>query len=105
MGQHGVDLAAVGGEVGAGLVDRIRAARGALQQLDHACTTLSAGAWLLGPRLTQPDITAAAAFTFLCETLALPVADYPALAAQVARCEAMPVFAETHLPFFTPSAA
>ena len=60
------------------------------------------GGWLLGARMTQADITVAAATTFLHEALALAPARYPALMRQVARCEALPAFREIHLPFFAP---
>jgi glutathione S-transferase len=75
---------------------------GALLELDRACQPLGDGHWLVDGRLTQADITLTAAFTFLSETLALPPGRYPALARHVTRCEALPVFRATHVPFFTP---
>jgi glutathione S-transferase len=85
-------------------VDRCREQmHGALIGLDHICKTLGDEQWLVDGRLTQADITVTAVFTFLCETQALPSGRYPALARQVARCEALPEFQATHVPFFTPS--
>jgi glutathione S-transferase len=75
---------------------------GALLELDRACQPLGDGHWLVDGRLTQADITLTAAYTFLSETLALPPGRYPALARHVVRCEALPVFRATHVPFFTP---
>jgi glutathione S-transferase len=76
---------------------------GALLELDRACQSVDGAHWLVGRRLTQADITLAAAFTFLSETLSLPTGRYPALDRHVARCEALPEFQATHVPFFTPS--
>jgi glutathione S-transferase len=75
---------------------------GALLELDRACQPLGDGGWLVDGRLTQADITLAAAFTFLSETLSLPAGRYPALERHVARCEALPEFQATHVPFFAP---
>lgn len=76
--------------------------QGGLQELDKACAALPQGDWLLGGRLTQADITVTAAFTFLSETLSLESGPYPALAQHSARCEALPEFKATHVPFFPP---
>ena len=61
--------------------------------------------WLVGTRMTQADITAVCAFTFLNDTLR--VADdavmFQSLATLASRCESMPVFQETRVPFFPPS--
>ena len=65
----------------------------------------SLGAWLLGPKMTQADITVACASTFLHEALQLDASKRPALAALVARCEALPEFKAVHQPFFVPKAA
>jgi hypothetical protein len=55
--------------------------------------------------MTQADITTVCAFTFLND--ALRVADdavmFQSLATLAARCEAMPVFQETRVPFFVPT--
>jgi glutathione S-transferase len=75
----------------------------ALAELDRACAKLPKAGWLLGARMTQADITAACAFTFVSEAAGADAARTPALAALVARCEALPEFQKFHVPFFTPS--
>jgi glutathione S-transferase len=75
---------------------------GALTELER----LAGGSpWLIGNRMTQADITATCAFTFLREALAITdaAASYPKLAAVAARCEAMPEFNTVHAPFFAPN--
>lgn len=76
---------------------------GAFAELDRSCQSVGEKQWLIGPRMLQPDITVAAAFTFASEAVGFAKSRYPALAAHVARCEALPAFQETHIPFFTPS--
>ena len=60
--------------------------------------------WLVGKKMTQADITAVCAFTFLND--ALKVAEdsvmFQSLATLASRCEAMPAFQETRVPFFAP---
>jgi glutathione S-transferase len=73
-----------------------------LAELDHYAATLDGQSWLLGERMTQADITVACATTFLHEALNLDPTRCPSLMRQVSRCEALPVFREIHLPFFTP---
>jgi hypothetical protein len=55
--------------------------------------------------MTQADITAVCVFTFLNDTMR--VADdevmFQSLAMLAARCEALPVFRETRVPFFAPA--
>lgn len=84
-------------------VDRCRAqVQGALAELERvvaACNTQ----WLLGARMLQPDITVACVFTFLTEAAGIDAAAYPATKTFVARCEALPVFAQFKLAFFTPN--
>jgi glutathione S-transferase len=85
-------------------VERCRAqVDGALRELDRECAALPADAWLLGPRLLQPDITLACVGTLLHDAIGLDLQPYPALARQVARCEALPVFRQFHVPYFTPT--
>jgi glutathione S-transferase len=78
---------------------------GALAELDRIAQMRS-GDWLIGNRLTQADVTACCAFTFLCE--ALDVGNswviYPGLASLSARCEALPAFIEVKSPFQSPAA-
>lgn len=62
------------------------------------------GEWLIGPRLTQADVTASCVFTFLSEAMPLSQANaqYPGLAALVARCEALPAFRTVKAPYHAP---
>ncbi|GAC1634105.1 MAG: glutathione S-transferase family protein [Nevskia sp.] len=73
-----------------------------LRALDAACAGRAGAPALVGACFGQADITAAVAHTFLTEALQLPADRYPALAARAARCEALPAFAEFHVPFFRP---
>jgi glutathione S-transferase len=76
-----------------------------LGALDRAVGERGASQWLVGKRMTQADITAACAFTFLND--ALRVASdhvmYQSLATLAARCESLPPFQETRLKFHPPS--
>jgi glutathione S-transferase len=61
--------------------------------------------WLVGERMTQADITAVCAFTFLNDALRVaadPVM-FQSLATLAARCESMPAFQDTRTPFFVPN--
>jgi glutathione S-transferase len=76
----------------------------ALTELER-CANGRAGEWLIGDRMTQADITATCVYTFLTGA---PVIDstgfsYPALAAMVARCEALPEFRNVKAEWFAPS--
>ena len=77
---------------------------GALSELERHAAERGTGRWLVGERMTQADITAVCAFTFLTEALALSAhtAPYPALRALAARCEALPEFQSTRIEFFVP---
>jgi len=75
--------------------------RGALAELDRACAART-GQWLVGEALTQADITVACYATYLREAMPLALDAWPALAAHVARCEALPVFRRFHVPFDAP---
>jgi len=61
--------------------------------------------WLVGKRMTQADITAVCAFTFLNDTLkvAQDAVMFQSLATLAGRCESLPAFQETRVPFFTPN--
>jgi glutathione S-transferase len=61
--------------------------------------------WLVGKRMTQADITAVCAFTFLNDTLrvAEDAVMFQSLALLATRCEALPAFRETRVPFFAPA--
>ena len=60
--------------------------------------------WLVGKRMTQADITVVCAFTFLNDTL--KIADdavmFQSLTTLAGRCESLPAFQETRVPFFVP---
>jgi glutathione S-transferase len=56
--------------------------------------------WLVGEHLTQADITLTCAWTFLHDALALDDGPYPSLTALADRCEALPEFVATRLPWF-----
>lgn len=73
---------------------------GALSELEKACA--SASPWLIGERLSQADITAVCAATFIADTAGFGAHSYPALQALMDRCEAMPEFQAVRVPFFTP---
>jgi glutathione S-transferase len=75
----------------------------ALSELDRRCQA-RAGEWLVGDKLTQADVTATCAYTFLSDALALnrDVLAYPGLAAIAERCEAMPEFRSVKAEWFPP---
>lgn len=77
----------------------------ALAALDRAVGERGVSQWLVGRRMTQADITAACAFTFLDDALRI-AADrvmYASLATLAARCESLPAFQETRLAFHPPA--
>lgn len=85
-------------------IDRCRAqVDGALAELELACAALAPNSWLLGPRMTQADITVACCYTFMIEALGFDAKPYPALTALVARCEVLPEFQKFHVQFFVPT--
>ena len=55
--------------------------------------------------MTQADITAVCAFTFCNDTLRVASDHdmFQSLATLAKRCESMPAFQETHVPFFAPN--
>ena len=86
-------------------VDRCRVQMSAsLAAIDRYLGERGVAQWLVGKRMTQADITAVCAFTFLNDTLR--VADdevmFRSLATLAARCEALPAFQQTRVPFFSP---
>lgn len=87
-------------------VDRCRTQMsGALSALDRYLGERGVSQWLVGRRMTQADITVACAFTFLNDALQVaadPVV-YASLSTLAARCESLPAFQETRLPFIPPS--
>lgn len=75
---------------------------GACAELDRLCAAAGDSAWLLGDTMTQADITLACYITYLRDAVPLDLAAWPALRARVARCEALPVFAQFYIPFDAP---
>lgn len=73
---------------------------GALRLLEQRC--VECADWLVDSRLTQADVTVTTAYTFAHDTLALPDHRYPSLHAHAQRCETLPPFTETRVPFFRP---
>ena len=76
-----------------------------LAAIDRYAGERGASQWLVGKRMTQADITAACVFTFLNDTLKV-AADrvmFQSLATLAARCESLPAFQDTRVPFFTPT--
>jgi glutathione S-transferase len=75
----------------------------ALAELDRLCQ-VRGGAWLVGNRITQADITATCAYTFLSDALDInrDAVVYPALNALAARCEALPDFRSVKADWFAP---
>jgi glutathione S-transferase len=87
-------------------LDRLRLQMGAsLAAIDRYVGERGAAQWLVGKRMTQADITAVCAFTFLNDTLrvASDAVMFHSLATLAARCEAMPAFQQTRTPFFVPN--
>jgi glutathione S-transferase len=76
-----------------------------LSAVDRYLGERGAAQWLVGKRMTQADITAVCAFTFLNDTLrvAQDAVMFQSLALLATRCEALPAFRETRVPFFTPN--
>lgn len=84
-------------------VDRCRTQMlGAVAELERAAAARRDRAWFLPDGISQVDITSVCVFTFLQDAVKLPAESYPSLQALGARCEAMPEFIDTRLPFYTP---
>ena len=86
-------------------VDRCRLQMSSsLAAIDRYMGERGVAQWLVGKRMTQADITAACVFTFLNDTLrvAEDAVLFQSLALLASRCEAMPAFQETRVPFFAP---
>ena len=87
-------------------VDRCRLQMSAsLGAIDRYVGERGVSRWLVGDRMTQADITAVCTFTFLNDALRVaadPVM-FQSLATLAARCESMPVFQDTRVPFFVPN--
>jgi glutathione S-transferase len=86
-------------------LDRLRLQMGAsLGAIDRYLGERGVAQWLVGRRMTQADVTAVCAFTFLNDTLRVAADSvmFHSLATLAARCEAMPAFSETRVPFHAP---
>jgi glutathione S-transferase len=87
-------------------VDRCRTQMsGSLAAIDRYLGERGVSQWLVGKRMTQADITAACVFTFLNDTLRVAADQvmFQSLATLAARCESLPAFQETRVPFFVPN--
>jgi len=75
----------------------------ALAELDRLCQ-VRGGEWLIGNRITQADVTASCAYTFLSDSLDInrDAVMYPALSALAGRCEALPEFRSVKADWFAP---
>jgi glutathione S-transferase len=78
---------------------------GALAAIDRHLGERGVSQWLVGKRMTQADITAVCVFTFLNDALrvASDAVMFQSLAMLAARCESLPVFQETRIPFHVPA--
>ncbi len=84
-------------------IDRCRAQiDGALAELDRLCAAAGERLCLLGDAMTQADITLACYVTYLRDAVPLDLSAHPSLQARVERYEALPVFQQFYVPFFTP---
>lgn len=77
---------------------------GAYAALDAACAA-RAGQWLVGDAMTLADITVACYVTHGRDALPVELSRWPALAAFVARCEALDVFRAHYAPYYIPQPA
>jgi len=75
---------------------------GALAELDKLCAAAGERPWLLGDAMTQADITLACYATYLRDAVPFDLSAYPSLQERVQRCEALPVFQQFYVPFYTP---
>lgn len=76
-----------------------------LGEIDRYLGERGVSQWLVGKKMTQADITAVCAFTFLNDALRIAADQvmFQSLATLAARCESMPVFQDTHVPFLVPN--
>lgn len=83
-------------------VERCRSQmHGALGELEQWRARHS-GTWIAGERLTQADVTITCCWTFLIDSVGLESGAYGNLATLAARCEALPEFVATRVPFSAP---
>ena len=84
---------------------RLSQAAGALAELEvlALAAALRLPEWMVGNHMTQADITLACCYTFIADALPLaPETPYTALRTHVARCEELPEFLATRVPWFAP---
>lgn len=87
-------------------LDRMRTQmNGSLAAIDRHVGERGVSQWMVGKRMTQADITAVCVFTFLNDTLKVAADEvmFQSLATLAARCESLPAFQETRVPFFVPN--
>jgi len=87
-------------------VDRCRTQmNGSLAAIDRYLGERGVSQWLVGKHMTLADITVVCVFTFLSDALKVatdPVV-FQSLGTLASRCESLPVFQETRVPFFVPN--
>jgi glutathione S-transferase len=78
---------------------------GSLAAIDRYLGERGVSQWLVGKRMTQADITAVCVFTFLSDALRVASDEVmlQSLAVLAARCESLPAFQDTRVPFFAPN--
>jgi glutathione S-transferase len=78
---------------------------GSLAAIDRYLGERGVSQWLVGKRMTQADISAVCAFTFLSDALrvASDAVMLQSLAMLAARCESLPAFQDTRVPFVAPN--
>ncbi|MEJ0086474.1 MAG: glutathione S-transferase family protein [Pseudomonadota bacterium] len=87
-------------------VDRCRLQMSSsLGEIDRYLGERGVSQWLVGKRMTQADITVVCSFTFLNDALRVGADQvmFQSLATLAARCESLPVFQDTRVPFFVPN--
>lgn len=86
-------------------VARCRAQMAATMAVLDADRHARSAPWWFGARIGHADIAVAAVLRFIAEAHPglMPVADYPALAAHAARCEALPAFQAIRQEFIAPA--
>lgn len=75
----------------------------AVAEVERLCAARGDAPFLVGDALTQADVTFACFLTYLRDALPLDVAATPALAARLARLEALPELRATYTPFDAPN--
>jgi glutathione S-transferase len=87
-------------------VDRCRLQMSSsLAAIDRYLGDRGAAQWLVGKRMTQADVTVACVFTFLNDALRVASDEmmFQSVALLASRCESMPVFQATRVPFVAPA--